>query len=249
MGTSFCTSANSFKEIIIMNTKNGIFFAQDVLKNPIILEWEEIGGHTECLSEKIKSVSGILVPAYTKTEVDFAQKKPELVASDFMLTSLASMITQDLSVVDWKQFESKTKDILEKFFATMDWAKHSNVQDTNIFVTAIDQKTGDRLGVIQFLISPDFGPNNIKTALYGVLPFAQNRKLEDLLMSSIFKLRPDVKRIFLHIRSTNEDAILNYKDWGFTEIAGGLPQWPDFEYVVEHSNRLQKTAEGLVVQK
>ena len=248
MGLNFCAFANVFKGIIKMNTKNGIFLTQDISKNPIILEWEEISGQTEQLSEKIKDIAAILVSAYTKTEVDFACKKPESVSSDFMLKSLAPILSQDIHKVDWGQFEAKTKNLLEQFFATTDWAKYSNAQDVNIFVIAIDQTTGDRLGVIQFLISPDFGPHNVKAALYGVAPFAQSRNLEYLLMSSIFKLKPDIKRVFLHTRSTNTDAISNYKYWGFTEFAGKLPNWTDLEYLTEHSNKLQKTSDSLVIQ-
>ena len=85
----------------------------------------------------------------------------------------------------------------------------------------------------------------MKAALYGVIPSAQNRGLEKLLMSSIFRLRSEVKRIFLHTRSTNQQAISDYEDWGFAEFIGKLPNWTDLEYLVEQSDILQKTAESV----
>lgn len=96
-----------------------------------------------------------------------------------------------------------------------------------------------KLGAIQFFITPAFEEGSIKAALFGVLPEAQNRGLEKLLMSSIFKILPDINHIFLHTRSTNQRAIALYKEWGFVEIAGKLPNWTDLEYRVEQSKALQ----------
>lgn len=247
LGISGYAFENSFKGINQMNKKSGIFLANDVLNNPITLEWEEVGGQTDRLSEKIKSVSDILVPAYTQTEVDFARKRPEAVSNDFMLKSLAPLLDQGAPQVDWKLFEQKTEALLEQFFATMDWKKSSGAQNVNIFVVAKDKETGKALGVIQFLISPEFAENNVKAALYGVIPSVQDRGLENLLMSAIFRLRPDIKRIFLHTRSTNQRAILKYEDWGFTHFAGKLPGWTDLEYLAEQSDVLQNMAETFVV--
>lgn len=76
------------------------------------------------------------------------------------------------------------------------------------------------------------------------MPAEQQRELEKLLMSSIFKLVPDTRRIFLHTRTTNEDAIKKYNSWGFVQFPGNLAGWPDFEYLAEKSNTLQQAAEA-----
>jgi ribosomal protein S18 acetylase RimI-like enzyme len=248
MGLHYHVYANHdfLKGIIAM--KNGTFVTHDIYNSPIVLEWEEIAGNTERLAEKIKQSADILVPAYTNTEVDFARKRPDLVANDFMLKSVAPLLAHNIQTVDWALFEEKTRDLLAQFFATTDWVKYSNSQDINIFVTAIDEQTGDRLGVIQFLISSEFGPHTIKAALYGVIQSVQGRNVEQLLMCSIFRIRPDVKRIFLHTRSTNEAAVAQYKDWGFAEFVGKLPHWTDLEYITERSETLQKVAGSLVAQ-
>jgi GNAT superfamily N-acetyltransferase len=239
---------NSFKGINQMNKKSGILLANDVFNKPVTLEWEEIQGQTDKLSEEIKSLSHILAPSYAQTEVDFARKKPEDVKNDFMLKSLAPLLDQGINNVDWGIFAEKTEAHLEHFFATMDWKKSSGAQDINIFVTIKDQKTGIDLGVIQFLITPNFADNTVKAALYGVLPLAQNRGLERLLMASIFTLRPEVNRIFLHTRSTNQGAIRSYEDWGFKQFAGKLPNWTDLEYLVEKTEILQKLSQSFILQ-
>ena len=238
------------KEINTMTTQNsGIFLAHDDFNSPVILEWEEIHGKTERLSEKIRGLSEVLVPAYVQAEVDFARKKPEMVSNDFMLKSLASLLDSGVNTVDWNLFEQKTKNILEQFFVTMDWTKGTKDQDCSIFVVARDGQTKKAVGVIQFLITPEMAENNIKAALYGVIPSAQNRGLEKLLMSSIFRLRPNAQRIFLHTRSTNQRAIELYEEWGFVQSAGKLPHWTDLEYIVEKSSILQQTSERFVAQK
>ena len=206
-----------------MNQKSVTFIAHATLGNPVVLEWEAIPGQTARLSEKIKSLAETLVAAYTKTEVEFGQKEPSLVANDFMLKSLAPLVEQ----------------------RPIDWGKHSNAHDLNLFVVARNQKTGKNLGVIQFLSSPDFESNTIKAALFGVIPTANNRGIEKLLIVSIFKLRRDVHRIFLHTRSTNEQAIADYKNWGFSQFEGKLPIWTDLEYLVEQSHTLQNRAQDL----
>lgn len=220
-----------------MNKKSGTFISKDSLNNLIILEWKEIPGQTDELAQEIKSLSEILVPSYAQTEVEFAQKKPEAVSNDFMLKPLAPMLEQG---VDCGLFQRKIEDHLKQFFVTMDWKASSGAQDVYFFVVAKDKASHKQLGVMQFFTTPDFEEGTIKAALSGVIPIAQNRGLEKLLMSSIFKLRPEVKRIFLHTRSTNTKAINAYKEWGFTEFAGKLPHWIDLEYVAERSKDLQE---------
>jgi GNAT superfamily N-acetyltransferase len=229
-----------------MNKKNGIFSAIDTFNNPITLEWEIIEGHTDKLSDKIKSLSPILAPSYAQTEVDFARNKPEEVLHDFMLKSLAPFFNKDdVHKTDWNVFQQETEKHLKGFFETFDWKKSSGEQDLHYFVIAKDTEKKS-LGVIQFLIAPEFAKNNVKAALYGVIPAAQNRGLEKLLMSAVFKLVPHAERIFLHTRSTNQQAISHYENWGFARFAGKLLNWTDLEYVAEKTNELQKASEGFV---
>jgi ribosomal protein S18 acetylase RimI-like enzyme len=240
-------------KILLENKKNEIFLADDYFKKPIILEWEEIIGKTEMLDTKIKSISKILIPTYLKQEVEFISKNTKVftsedIANDFMIKALAPLLEQGKGKVNLKLLEEKTKNVLDEFFESINWSQYSTSQDVNIFVIAKDQKTKEQLGVIQFLMRPEFPENNVKAALFGIIPSAQNRGLEKILMSSIFRLRPDTQRIFLHTRSTNQQAILDYENWGFTQFKGNLPHWTDLEYLVDQSNILQKIAESFVVQ-
>ncbi len=227
-----------------MNKKSGTFIAKDSLNNPIILEWKEVQGHTDELAQTIRGLAEIIAPSYTQTEVEFAQKKPEEVPNDFMLKTLTSLLEQGVENVDWDLFQKKTENHLRQFFANTDWKSSSGAQDVHFFVTAKDE-SNKPLGVIQFFTTPDFEKDTIKAALFGVIPTAQNHGIEKLLMSSIFRLQPEVKRIFLHTRSTNITAIDAYKEWGLVEFAGKLPNWTDLEYMADQSATLQTVSEDL----
>jgi ribosomal protein S18 acetylase RimI-like enzyme len=228
-----------------MEQKYGIFPATDTLHNPIILEWEEIQGNTDELAQKIKSLSDILTSSYAQTEVEFAHKMPELVPNDFMLKSLAPLLDQGADAVDWDLFQQKTEEHLNQFFATTDWKAYSSSQEVHIFILARDKKTNNPLGVIQFFTKSDFPKGSIKAALFGVIPSAQDRGIEKILMSALFKIFPNIQRIFLHTRSTNTKAISAYKAWGFFEYESTLPNWTNLEYLADQTNTLQNVAEML----
>lgn len=75
-------------------------------------------------------------------------------------------------------------------------------------------------------------------------------------MSSIFKIMPEIKRIFLCTRVTNKNAQNVYLNWGFTKdskpnnIENGyvfnLDHWMFFEYLVNKLNILHGLASELI---
>lgn len=216
-----------------MNKMNGSFLAHDNVGNPIMLEWVKLVGKNPLLAEKINGALAILIPAYTEIELEFAQKYPEAIAQDFMLKSLNPLFEQGLNNVDWQLIEQKISEILQQFFATMDWTQHVGEQDIHYIVEATDQKTGKKLGFMQFFRTAEFAADNYKVALYGVLPTVQNCGIEKLLMDTVMQLFPTIKRIFLHTRVSNERAIQLYSAWGFTQFPGSSMYWIDMEYIVK----------------
>lgn len=226
--------------------KAGQFLAKDKFGAPIVLEWEIIDQQSPRLTEKIKSLSEILVQTYTQLEVQFARKFPDAVANEYFLKPLAPLFANGMENVDWDVVIKQTGDIFRQFFTTTDFTKSSATDDIHLFVVVKDKDAQTALGMIQFFITPEYPYGSIKAAFYGVMPAEQPRELEKLLMCSIFKLIPDTKRIFLHTRMTNEAAIKMYNSWGFVQFPGNLAGWPDFEYVAEKSNTLQQLAETFV---
>ncbi|MFC1842614.1 GNAT family N-acetyltransferase, partial [Candidatus Dependentiae bacterium] len=133
----------------------------------------------------------------------------------------------------------------------MDCSKFS-AEDMYIFVKLRNKETKKLLGFTTFLIKPEYPQNSVKDMSIGVIPEAQGRGLGKLLISSIFKIIPTVKRIFLFTRVTNDNAIGAYKAWGFTKDLHPIQDpnfmfkkehWESLEYKVENSDKLQKTVE------
>jgi GNAT superfamily N-acetyltransferase len=225
-------------------SKLGHFLTNDIAGTQVILEWERIDAQSPRLSEKIKNLHEILIETYTHQELQFAQKHPEAVPHEHFLKPLAPLFKDGIEKVNWNLATQQMRGIFKHFFTATDFAKFSAPNEIHIFVVAKDKETGEPLGLIQFLITPEYAYGNVKVALYGITPTEQDRGLAKLLMSSIFELIPDVTRIFLHTRITNENSLSAYRDWGFTHTPGPLlAHWVDLEYLREKSSPLQKIAQ------
>ncbi|MCX5924121.1 MAG: hypothetical protein NTZ68_01730 [Candidatus Dependentiae bacterium] len=225
----------------------GTFQADDSLGNPITLEWELIDPTSPRLNQAIAQSSEVLVQMYTSMELQFAKKHPDTVGSEMFLKPIAPMFENGVDKVDWKVAQQQLATNLRQFLTTTDFAKYGSSNDIQIFVTAYDAKSGKHLGVIQFLVMPQFDYGTVKVAFFGIQESVQGRGIEQLLLSSIFQLIPDTSRIFLHTRITNESALSLYLNIEFVKFAGPLPFWVDMEYLTEKSHVLQKTAQSLIV--
>lgn len=210
------------------------------------MQWELIDPTSRRFNQAIVESSEILVQMYTIMELQFVKKYPETANSEMFLKPISSMFEDGIDKVDWKAAAEQLSSNLHQFFTTTDFAKYGSPNDVQIFVTAHDVKSDKQLGIIQFLVMPQFDYGAVKVAFFGVQESADDRGIEQLLLSSIFQLIPDTTRIFLHTRITNEVASNLYSDIGFTKFAGPMPFWVDMEYWTEKSHVLQKTAQSLI---
>ena len=218
--------------------KSGSFTTHDANGNPVIIEWEKIEGQSPRLTEKIKEVADILAYAYSKQEIEFARVHPEAVPNEYFLKAIAPLFSEGVENVDWQKAEEQLMQIFTHMFSTADFAQYASPSDISLFVVAKDAKSNQILGLNQFLITPEFPYGTVKSAYFGIAQEAQARGVEKLLMSIVFKLIPDTKRIFMHTRTTNQNMIALYQSWGFTEFPGTLAHWIDLEYVTEKSEQL-----------
>lgn len=221
--------------------------AGEFTNQSLVLEYQKVS--SDQLNQTINQFSSILIPSYIRNEIEFAKAMPEEVANDFMLKSLFQNLSTDPKETNWVEFEQKVTDVLNNFFKTMDWGKHSDQQDKHIFVTIKNTSTNKLTGVIQFLSTPKFAKNHVKAALYGITPEFIGSKLELILMSSIFKINTQTQRILVHTRSTNQQAISNYINWGFKHLPSQSPSWSELEYLSDQSDYLQTAAAKTIISK
>lgn len=215
----------------------------NIQNNSITLQWEKIDGKSAQLTQQILQVSNLLIQTYTQQELEFAHKHPEQVKNEHFLKPLASLF--ESKQIDWKSVESHIKEIFQQFFTRTDFAQFSQAGEYHYFVTAIDKRSGKTLGFIQFIQSPEYPTGTIKAGMFGIAFEAQDLGLEQILMSSIFKIVPDTQKIRVHVRSTNTKALNLYQSWGFIPMEHQESYWVNLEYNAENKSVLQYRAQSL----
>lgn len=102
------------------------------------------------------------------------------------------------------------------------------------------------------MVRQNYAPGELKATDFAVDVAHQNRGIGKLLMSAIFKIRPDLTRIFACTRVTNRVIRLSYRACGFTEDTNPITDymydpkyWVFMEYRADKANILQKIAESI----
>ena len=165
---------------------------------------------------------------------------------------------QALAAKNWKRVAALMPVVIKQIYV-MDYAAFAKagfgIANRHFFVTAKDGETGKLLGFVEFFVTPNYPAGDIKCSSFAVAPEAQNRGLGKLLMSSIFKIVPECKRIFLSTRITNDVARRAYTAWGFVPDTNPIQEpffkqnpahWMFFEYKVDSCSKLQEAAKYLV---
>lgn len=225
--------------------RQGYFTTQNVSGSDFVIEWENIAANSIRLNEKIRTFGHLLVNAYSNIEIEFAKKYPDLVKDEMFLKSLYPLFINGASNVDWSAAQNQLKEVLNHFFLETDWTQFSKIEDIHIFASIREKNSSQILGLAQFIVTPENEYGTIKIALYDGVNPSSNPELNKLLLSCIFKLIPNVNRLFLHTRITNEVSISAHQQLGFTKFLGPLQYWIDLEYWADRNNILQMAAESL----
>lgn len=246
------------KETMNNQSKKYLFNTHDKYGTPVILEAFKTTMVASDFSDTMKHVWEIAKPAYTPVETEFLRAHPDVVGHDNYFKPFEPLFVNGLETVDWKLVEQKTEEILKSHFVfdTSTWPEDvikKYAHDICFVITAKDDSTQKLLGVITFLVRPCYAPGDIKVMIFAIDPLYHNRGLGKILMSSIFRIVPEIKRIFLCTRVTNQNALRAYRNWGFIDDknpvldhAFNLNHWTFLEYKIEQANILQKTA-GLII--
>jgi pimeloyl-ACP methyl ester carboxylesterase/GNAT superfamily N-acetyltransferase len=248
------------------NKKTGLLTAQDKANTPIELEWTITDTNSPNFSSIMQNISDLVAQAFTPVEVNFlkANAKDQKIITEY-ITLLDPIFTnnddlkvdweivkQNIPNGNWNIIEEKMQQVIKKW-QRMD-AK--NTQNINLycFILAKDTVSKNLLGYTIFCIKPEYPFSNIQVTEIGIDPSAQNRGIGKLLMSSIFKIIPNIQRIFLSTRPTNSAAITAYHHWGFTEDSNPLSEpympinkkhWVYLEYKTTQQHSLQDLAEKI----
>ena len=235
--------------------KVGSCVAQDKLGVSVVLEWHQTNIVSARFADLMKQVWCFARGAYVPVEMDFLKAFPEVVGVDQYFKVFEPLFAQGVANVDWQLAEDKmTTNLQEHFvFDPLQFPQQMvEMYSKDICYAAVikEQSTGKVLGFISFLKRAQYAPGDIKVMILAVDVAHQKRGLGKLLMSSIFAIDPEVKRIFLCTRVTNINALSAYHSWGFVrdenpvlDYAFNLNHWTFMEYKVEQHDSLQKIAE------
>lgn len=252
------TWLEQIKETLSKNN-GGLFATKDNSGISVILEWKA----TDILSHDLaifkKNVVDIAAQTTAATEMQFLHAHPEAVYSEYFLRACEPFFKKGLEEVDWRQVEQTIHATIRQFYLTdisaFGDALKSLLEDVYVFVTVKNQNSQTILGFLMFSVTPAIADGNIKVIHLAVAPSEELRGLDRLLMSSIFKILPNTKRIFIVTRPTYEQGIMAYRSWDFAQDLAfvqdpshkmNLQYFAVYEYLEDQSDLLQKTAKTLI---
>lgn len=235
----------------------GKFIAHDKHGVPVIIEWQKMEFFGSAFTSAMKDAWKVARESYLPVEMDFLRAYPEVVASEKYFAPFEPLFKEGLDAVDWDEAEKVMQELLKSHFifdvSTFDPSIIAMfAQDECYFVVVKDLQTKALRGFITFMVRSSYPQGDTKGMSFAVDQRFQNCGLGKLLMSSIFKIKPDVKRIFLCTRVTNEIALNAYQSWGFTKDVNpildhpfNLEHWTFLDYKADQKSILQNTAVGL----
>lgn len=199
---------------------SGQFKAKDEKDTPIVVEWKRGDILSSDLAQFKKSVSTLASEELSSLELQFLRANPDAMSSDPFLSPCASLLENDVEFVNWQKVEEKIQETIKQFYL-MDLSKFGPevirpLKDDVYFFATVKNKDEDQIsGFILFAITPALAYGDIKVINLLVSKKEENRGLEKVLTSLIFKIIPGTKRIFLLVRPTSENLIHKYHSLGF----------------------------------
>ena len=237
----------------------GKFLAKDPFDNSLILEWIKTDITSEELAEFKKDISEIADHALAPIEIEFLRTYPEAVTQELFLMPCAPLFKEGVEGVDWKLVEHRIQETIKQFYLTdiksfgADMIKPL-LDDVYYLVKIKESGREQILGFAMFAITPELPYGDVKIIQVAVTQEGSNQEVDKWLMSSIFALIPDIKRLFVFLRPTNESALRIYCSLDFAEDKNGF-QDPNhmvnmdylrlLDYKSDRKKILQIIAEGL----
>lgn len=241
-------------EILKMNNH---LIAQDKQNQSISITWQKTTLTDQAFAAAMASIWPVAKLAYIPVEMNFLRSFPDVVGKEPYFKSFEPLFKDGIERVDWSAAEACMKEILKGHFV-FDSAKFSETmvamfaQDACYFVEAKESKTNELVGFMTILARKSYAPGEVKIMSLGVDPAHQNRGIGKMLMASTLSIIPDIKRIFLCTRVSNEVALRAYQSWGFKidqkpilDHAFNMAHWTFMDYNVRASGILETAAKNL----
>lgn len=239
--------------------QGGMLKTTDKLGKSIIIEWAKGDILSSDLAAFKSSISDMASRIFAPVEVQFLSTHPHAVSEEIFLRACAPLFEKGEEHVDWEKVDETIRSTIKQFYLAdlsrfgMEAIKPL-LNDVYFFMTLKDQETNQIIGFLMSSITPALSYGNLKLINLGRYPEDINRGLDKILVAALFKIIPELKRIFLYCRPTNAADLKEYQSCGFKPDLNPI-QDPNhkvnlnyltlLEYRTENANSLQEEAEKL----
>ena len=239
-------------------SEEGSLAVKDERGKPIIIEWQRADILSPGLSLFKRSICDLASEEIAPAELQFLQAHPEAASQELFLKACVPLLKNGAGAADWASIEEKIKTTIKQFYLT-DLSQFGPevikpLMDDLYFFGTVKNKGEDQVcGFFMFAITPALPFGNIKVINLLVSSKECSRGLEKAMLSSIFKLIPQTKRVFSFVRPTNEVALGIYRALEFVPDLAlfldpnhkvNVNYLTPLEYRIELGRILQKTSEG-----
>ena len=238
--------------------EKGSLETKDERGKSIVIEWERADILSPNLAHFKSSICNLASQEITPAELQFLRAYPEAAPQELFLKACVPLLKNGVEATDWAAIEGKIQTTIKQFYLadlSQFGPEIKPLMDDLYFFGTVKNKGEDQVcGFLMFAITPALPFGNIKVINLLVSSKECSRGLEKAMLSSIFKLIPQTKRIFLFVRPTNKIALGMYKALEFVPDINllldpnhkvNIDYLTPLEYRIELGQILQKTIEFL----
>lgn len=217
---------------------------------------------TDILSADIASFKASLADfaaeKLSESELVFLKTYPEAASTELFLRACHPLLATGTENADWHEVQQIIKNSIKQFYLA-DLSKFGpeliKPLLNDVYFCATVRKADDKypLGFLLFSITPALAFGEVKVINFFIKEENKNEAICNLFMGLIFKILPQVNRIFLFARPTDSSVIETYVAMGFKSTKN-LPQDPNhvinhkymisLDYTTNDSKILQRAAEA-----
>lgn len=246
---TYAKTASSTEESTTVVDKEGFSF---------ILEWQSTDILSPSLAAFKKDLSTLAAEKLSESELAFLKADPEAASSELFLGACKPFLEKGIENADWHAIQETIKASVKQFYFA-DLSKFGSdmikplLDDVYFCTTIRSQDAQEPLGFLLFAVTPALPFGDVKVINFFLRENDPDLRAESILMGSIFKILPEVKRIFLFARPTDLSALKMYATMGFERDENPFqdsshkinPQsYASLDYKSQNSKALQKAVKS-----
>ncbi|MCE2982596.1 MAG: hypothetical protein LW832_03415 [Parachlamydia sp.] len=241
------------------STSDGKAYLVNENGHSFILEWKRSNILSPSLATFKKDLSDLAAEKLSESELAFLKANPEAASSELFLRACKPLLNKGAENTDWCAVQEAIKASVKQFYLA-DLSKFDPdmikplLNDIYFCATIRNPDEKESLGFLLFSITPTFPFGDVKVINFFMKEHNQNSELQNILMSLVFKILPQTKRIFLFAWPTDSTTLKMYAAMGFERDENPF-QDPShkindqylisLDYRIENSKILQRTVKDM----